>query len=114
LRRFSGPDGIVPGDVGTFSAEDGFRKTFNIWDDLSLIRQSGKTAIDRAFLPPENDIACHEDKLQEGETVMEGAVSETTTSVSNGQRYEVDAYTVRPIIGPGAQLPHTLQAYVVV
>lgn len=79
-------EGVVPGDVGTFSAEDGFRKTFNLWEDLSSIRASGKTAADRRFQPPQQAMACHEDKMHDGETVVEGAVSSTIVSAFEGQR----------------------------
>lgn len=72
--------------MGTFSAEDGFRKTFNLWEDIDSIRASGKTPNDRHIQPPEQDIAYHEDKMHDGETVAEGAVSSTIVSVMEGQR----------------------------
>ncbi|KAJ3507962.1 hypothetical protein NMY22_g16765 [Coprinellus aureogranulatus] len=33
------PQGVVPGDVGTYSTEWGFEKTFNLWDDKDVLQQ---------------------------------------------------------------------------
>ena len=34
------PQGVVPGDVGTYTAESGFRRSFNLFDDASNIRKA--------------------------------------------------------------------------
>lgn len=38
-KPFSGERGVVPGDVGTYSAEGGFEKLYNLWEDEVAIRE---------------------------------------------------------------------------
>ena len=37
------PHGIIPGDVGTYTTENGFVKGFNLWDDMHIIREIAQT-----------------------------------------------------------------------
>lgn len=73
-------DGVLPGDVGTFSAEDGFKKIFNLWDDAKSIRMTQSRQQDPAgvYHPPKRNILRTENVLREGETVPYGVHSETT------------------------------------
>jgi hypothetical protein len=37
------PHGIIPGDVGTYTTEDGFKVAFNLWDDMDIIHEIAET-----------------------------------------------------------------------
>ncbi|KAJ3532348.1 hypothetical protein NMY22_g7774 [Coprinellus aureogranulatus] len=86
FQPFVGEAGIVPGDVGTFTAEDGFRKTFNIWEDETSIRGSASDLLEQPYQCPVKDIVHHPGKLRVGDTVVRGASSNTTMCICDGQR----------------------------
>jgi hypothetical protein len=71
-------EGVIPGDVGIFSVQEGFQKLFNIWDDEDSMR---RTAITQAYRAPYNvptkigNITRRE--YSEGDTVVEGTTSRT-------------------------------------
>ncbi|KAJ3548251.1 hypothetical protein NMY22_g1334 [Coprinellus aureogranulatus] len=39
------PEGVIPGDVGTYTTDDGFQKIFNLWDDMDAIRRISQTLL---------------------------------------------------------------------
>ncbi|TEB26709.1 hypothetical protein FA13DRAFT_1007808 [Coprinellus micaceus] len=45
------PAGIVPGDVGTYSVDDGFKKLFNLWDVEDIIRGIATTYCEGTYEP---------------------------------------------------------------
>lgn len=61
---------VVPGDVGTFSAEGGFKKTFNIFEDKESIISS-VYALD-GYNPPALKVVTYEEELPLGHTIVEG------------------------------------------
>ncbi|RXW17748.1 hypothetical protein EST38_g8099 [Candolleomyces aberdarensis] len=61
--------GVVPGDVGTFSAREGFKKIFNIVEDSQAIRTSKPSQ--NEFISPELDAPCKE-ALPLGHTFAQG------------------------------------------
>lgn len=72
------PNGVVPGDVGTYTPEDGFQRTFNLWDDHCIIRKIAETIDpDRGYQDLKRNIITHRDKLQRGETLVCGASTDT-------------------------------------
>ena len=60
---------IAPYD--TFSAADGFKKIFNLWED-DRIRQSASSD----ELPP-RELTLHREELAEGDTIVDGTSSKT-------------------------------------
>ncbi|KAJ3530498.1 hypothetical protein NMY22_g8545 [Coprinellus aureogranulatus] len=73
-----GERGIVPGDVGTYTPEDGFRKSFNIWDDAASIRASALSLNERAYLLPPSQLIYQTAKLDVGDIISEGVSSRPT------------------------------------
>lgn len=69
---FVGENGIVPGDVGTFSAADGFNKIFNLWDDERIRKLSSPEG---TYEPPSREIIVYQDELAEGDTIVDGTSS---------------------------------------
>lgn len=65
---------VNAGDVGTFSARDGFRFIFNIWEDEELIRSMGEgTSYDEAYCSPgERNAHIESYTLVEGQWVAQG------------------------------------------
>ncbi|KAJ3501320.1 hypothetical protein NMY22_g18969 [Coprinellus aureogranulatus] len=69
-----GPKGVVPGDVGTYSADGGFKKIFNIWEDENKICQIDISGGD-AFRLPSRVIAIDPEAIPQGFTITEGVDS---------------------------------------
>ncbi|KAF6741040.1 hypothetical protein DFP72DRAFT_342991 [Ephemerocybe angulata] len=67
---YAGETGIVPGDVGTFDAEDGFCKIFNLWDDEAGLKARAQTS-GVFYTSPGRETVCRED-LRQDETVVRG------------------------------------------
>ena len=86
FHPFVGEFGVVPGDVGTYSAEDGFKKTFNIWEDEISIRASAQELKERFYLSPALEVATRPQKLRVGDTIVRGASSGTSMCTVNGER----------------------------
>jgi hypothetical protein len=76
----SGPRGTVPGDVGTFSAEGGFKKTFNIWDDEELLRGVASVSGSPPFRLPPQRVVFDPKEIPQGNTIADGASSHTMFS----------------------------------
>ena len=84
----SGTEGAVPCDVGTFSADDGFKKMFNLKDDAASIRETGQACGREVYDPPRSNDIRSKDALQAGDTVSHGAQSKTDVEwLSSGTRY---------------------------
>ncbi|TEB28952.1 hypothetical protein FA13DRAFT_1793449 [Coprinellus micaceus] len=79
-RPRGGETRVVPGDVGTFSAEGGFRRTFNIWDDEDALELRASMARDTPFHLPPRNVATDPEEIAQGHTIAEGASSTTIYS----------------------------------
>ena len=75
-KPYAGEHGVVAGDVGTFSAGDGFRKIFNIWEDQEEIK-AARLVSQSGYAPPKMAVATHQEELSEGDTVVHGTSSNT-------------------------------------
>lgn len=70
-------EGIVPGDVGKYTVEGGFKKIFNLWEDAVSI-QSTAAAVGLSYQIPEKAVNCvNESEHLEGETVVRGTTAKT-------------------------------------
>ncbi|KAJ3520890.1 hypothetical protein NMY22_g12543 [Coprinellus aureogranulatus] len=70
--------GTIPGDVGTFTSEGGFKKIFNIWDDDLSVRKTAKISDAGAgYQLPPRSIIISRSALGEGDTVVQGATAKT-------------------------------------
>lgn len=77
----AGRRGVVPGDVGTFRANDGFQRIFNLWEDQDAIRSSG--IFGETYTPPKMDAVTHKGDLSAGDTIARGT-SAVTEYASDG------------------------------
>ncbi|RXW14218.1 hypothetical protein EST38_g11639 [Candolleomyces aberdarensis] len=62
--------GVSPGDVGTFSAEGGFKKIFNILDDERFMRALNVSR--DAYPPLKLNVVTHAEELPLGHTIVQG------------------------------------------
>jgi hypothetical protein len=69
-KPYAGEQGVVPGDVGTFTAEGGFKKIFNIFEDEQSIRLSDLSWA--SYTPPKLKTVTYEDELPLGLTIGRG------------------------------------------
>lgn len=85
IKPYSGQRGVVPGDVGTYSAEGGFKRIFNLWDDEELI---GRLDDGCSFPLPPRNLAVDPDAIPKGFTITEGVDSrEISPEVPAEERY---------------------------
>ncbi|KAF5339135.1 hypothetical protein D9611_011135 [Ephemerocybe angulata] len=85
------PEGVVPGDVGTYSVGDGFMKLFNIWDDEEPIRKTAaRTSNTEPYAAPEGRRVIHTPVFSQGDTVTEGPSASTIfrTGTDHIERFE--------------------------
>jgi hypothetical protein len=68
--------------VGTFSANEGFRKIYNIWQDQSAIRSSN--IFGDNYAPPKMNVDTHKDDLSAGDTIAKGTSAETKYASDGG------------------------------
>lgn len=73
----------MPGDVGTYTPEDGFRKMFNIWDDAESIRVSASALMESSYEPPPNGMIHHPGKMDVGDIISEGLSSKPAMCTIN-------------------------------
>ncbi|KAJ2929795.1 hypothetical protein H1R20_g7306, partial [Candolleomyces eurysporus] len=71
-----GERGVVPGDVGTFSAQHGFKKIFNLQEDKGAIRSS-KIFGKNYSLPKMDHVVTHKEELSVGEMIVKGTSVKT-------------------------------------
>lgn len=76
-NSFVGDGGVVPGDVGTYTAGDGFKKFFNLWDDKTSIEAASRLFNEAEYQPPLWNVT-RGATMNEGETVVEGVASSVT------------------------------------
>jgi len=79
---FEGERGAAPGDVGTYTAEGGFKRMFNLWDDEASIRRTAASlSIDgkSRYRAPRRRVVVAKDRFREGDTVTQGAYASKTT-----------------------------------
>lgn len=77
------PRGTVPGDVGTFNAEGGFKKVFNLWDDERSLQSGARSSGNMPFRLPSRSITTESNEIRQGRTIAEGASSKIIYSESN-------------------------------
>lgn len=77
-KPYASKSGTVPGDVGIFAAESGFKKLFNIWDDDEAVRSTGRRQCGTAYELPERKLVVTESVLLRGEAVAQGTSSQTS------------------------------------
>lgn len=70
--------GTIPGDVGIYTAERGFKRLFNIWDDDEAVLRTGRRYSETDYELPERAVVVAESGLFEGDAVVHGASSETS------------------------------------
>ncbi|KAJ3508600.1 hypothetical protein NMY22_g16558 [Coprinellus aureogranulatus] len=77
-KHNAGDCGTVPGDVGTFTSDGGFRKLFNLWDDDESVRKTAESSKDKTEyqLPPRN-VILSQSSLMKGDTVVQGVTAKT-------------------------------------
>ncbi|KAJ3526790.1 hypothetical protein NMY22_g10030 [Coprinellus aureogranulatus] len=99
------PNGVLPGDVGTYTVKSGFKKTFNIWDaeaSIQAISKASRTAI--ASQLPEREITTRLHALQMGEALFHGV------RMSQGDTFGEAEYRFECRSSPGAVLALTSSA----
>ncbi|TEB33867.1 hypothetical protein FA13DRAFT_115783 [Coprinellus micaceus] len=70
------PQGVVPGDVGTYTAESGFRRTFNLFDDARTIQgitQRTRGSPGNECCNPRAKLSHHLGILGEGDVCVHGS-----------------------------------------
>ncbi|KAF6759338.1 hypothetical protein DFP72DRAFT_133166 [Ephemerocybe angulata] len=73
--------GTVPGDVGSYTPEGGFKKIFNLWDDERSLKVMARTLYQENYTSPPNGLTQRRG-AQKGYTVARGAVAEVHESLS--------------------------------
>ncbi|KAF6745530.1 hypothetical protein DFP72DRAFT_49914 [Ephemerocybe angulata] len=77
-QGLAGPQGIIPGDVGTYSVGEGFLKMWNIWDDEETVRRSSVgTPNSKIYFAPRGRQTLRTQAFAEGDTVAEGPSAAT-------------------------------------
>ncbi|KAJ2937009.1 hypothetical protein H1R20_g115, partial [Candolleomyces eurysporus] len=76
-----GERGVVPGDVGSVSAERGFKKIFNLWENEADIRASN--VFGGSYCPPRMEVVTREELLA-GDTIVDGTTSATRYAADGG------------------------------
>ncbi|KAF6746002.1 hypothetical protein DFP72DRAFT_1175819 [Ephemerocybe angulata] len=82
--RFAGPQGVIPGDVGTYGVADGFKKTFNIWKDEAIRETAASCGI--SYHAPEGGETTCAEVWEKGDAVTQGP-SATTIFRSNSNKH---------------------------
>lgn len=79
-------EGVMLGDVGLYSVQEGFQKIFNLWDDEAAIRQTGaaETNLYPYSIPPKAPNVVNKAEHLEGDTIVQGATAETKYRSENG------------------------------
>ncbi|KAF6743009.1 hypothetical protein DFP72DRAFT_152967 [Ephemerocybe angulata] len=75
------PKGAVPGDVGMYTPEGGFKKIFNLWDDEHSLKIMARTLDQAEYKSPPNGLVVNRE-FQRGATVTRGAVAEVHESLA--------------------------------
>ncbi|KAJ3542292.1 hypothetical protein NMY22_g3565 [Coprinellus aureogranulatus] len=103
-----GERGTVPGDVGTFTPEAGFKKTFNLWDDEESLQGSANSSGVSPFRLPTRNIVIDPEEIPRGRTIAEGASSSTIYCKSDART--IDSFEFRCQARSGAVLAATSSA----
>ena len=78
-RPYAKKGGVVPGDVGIYSASRGFEKIFHLWED-----GEGSVSSPGRISAPPMDIVTHEEEFSLGDIVAQGTTS-TIEFTSDGE-----------------------------
>lgn len=77
-QGLTGPQGVIPGDVGTYSVGDGFMKLWNIWDDEEEVQKTvAKISNAGTYIAPQGRQTVRTQVFAEGNTVAEGPTATT-------------------------------------
>ncbi|KAF5332193.1 hypothetical protein D9611_008158 [Ephemerocybe angulata] len=101
--------GIIPGDVGTYDAEGGFRKMFNLWEDDEAIRGMARDIYHRIYSAPDDEVKISEGDFWRGDTVAQGASAEVNDS-GDGEVIESFEFQAHPGSRQGALIALTSAA----
>jgi hypothetical protein len=75
-KPLAGESGTILGDVGIYTAERGFKRLFNVWDDDEAVLRTGQRYSEADYELPEREVVVAESGLFEGDAVVHGASSE--------------------------------------
>ena len=73
------PLGVVPGDVGTYTAESGFRRSFNLFDDAAIIHgitQQTHAILASEYIDPRQKLSHKPDIFKKGDVYAHGSSME--------------------------------------
>jgi hypothetical protein len=80
LEDPSQPRGVVPGDVGTYTVESGFRKLFNLLEDALIIHEIAQTILASQSSGysrgAREDVISQKEILKQGQVFARGASTE--------------------------------------
>ncbi|KAJ3528062.1 hypothetical protein NMY22_g9554 [Coprinellus aureogranulatus] len=105
--------GVQPGDVGIFTAGDGFNKIFNLWDDEDAIRntQTGFSGSDDTppdlYHAPKCGIVRSENSLDAGDAISHGVHSDPTVHLRPDGSWRTSAFSFTCHSQQGAMLAVT-------
>lgn len=77
-----GKNGTAPGDVGVYTADRGFEKLFNIWDDELGIQTVAESLGGVPYQPPKRTLLLRQNTLREGDMVVRGVSTRTLQTTS--------------------------------
>ncbi|KAF6761115.1 hypothetical protein DFP72DRAFT_880124 [Ephemerocybe angulata] len=75
--------GVVPGDVGIYSVEEGFRKLFNLWEDGAAIQERARLSGETYELP-ERAVTIDIDELSRGDIIASPGISSHMVDRADG------------------------------
>ncbi|KAJ3550508.1 hypothetical protein NMY22_g429 [Coprinellus aureogranulatus] len=94
--------GIAPGDVGIYTADRGFEKLYNLWDDEIGIQALAESLEGEAYRPPKRTIIQRQSGLHEGEVITRGVntslLQSSSGSASTGFEFSSEQSTAGAIL----------------
>ena len=76
-KALRGERGTVPGDVGTFTADGGFKKAFNIWEDATSVRKMAQVHGLDTYDLPDGSVVVNQGRLATGDALCRGTAART-------------------------------------
>ncbi|KAF5330063.1 hypothetical protein D9611_010431 [Ephemerocybe angulata] len=70
--------GVIPGDVGIFHPESGFKRSFNLWEDEASLREEygAVASSETPYQSPHRRVAVYEEELKKDDILVQGAACE--------------------------------------
>lgn len=75
--------GVVPGDVGIYSVEEGFQKLFNLWEDGAAIQERARL-LDETYELPGRAVTIDIDEVSEGDIIASPGISSHMVDRADG------------------------------